>query len=1120
MRQSQRMVRIALFGRPRVWVDGSDAVYTLPRKTLHVLAYLILHADRPPTRESVAFALFPDEDEERARASLRRNLSYLFSSLPPSATPYVLNDGDRLTWNQDAPARVDVLELRAAVAAGNDDAAATAYGGDLLPAIYDDWTAGHRERLRAAAHAALLRMIAHARAQRNYPAAATHAQRLLDEDPWREDVVRHLMAVRYESGDRAAALATYVQFGARLQAEMAAEPMPETQALRAAILQGARLATTEPLRSEVLETLPFSGRERELQIAVDHWHTCADGRAGALFIGGEAGIGKTRFAVELARATEREGGATLLGETSAGGETRPYEAILEALRNAGIDRALANAGEIALSNDGAARVRLYETIRSGVREASRARPLVLVLEDLHWAGPATIDLLAFLIDGLGDAPVMIACTYRTDELPRAHPLTPILRALSGRARVATLALDRLDDATAERALRRPADTAADSSVRDAIAWAAGVPLLLTEALRDLRAGQPFSASGFDETIGDRFAALPAETVTALTYAAIFGSRFDLSTLAAATSWRDERLIDALAPALEIGLIAAAATRAQLAFAFSHHLVHAAVVRRIAPGDRTRLHALAARTIRSTSRDDAHAAEIARHFVAAGEPLAAAESFAAAARYALAVYANEDARDAATAGYAAACDGGAGRQLRFDIVALRERANARLGAVAERDADTAIMLTLADDPAQHQVALERRIDALIGDEPQRRDALAELAALGASSPAAQAAYERVRAQVAANDGDFITASACAHAAAALFATLGDESARLRALFLVASADAMRGQLERASALADELRPIVEARDDAALRLEYYNVSAGLGADERHAIAVADAERMLELALRVGDRAAEARARWNRAYSSGDMDFALREYTAAHTAFRAVGDRTPAVTCMLNIVATRGWYGALDEIEPDAPHLPWLAMQIAMQRATLQFRRGEDALALEAMQAVRATSLERDMPRHAARLLACIGEARARLGDSAVARRDLEAALVELTGSAMPFAVAEVEALLARLDAECGAIDAARARIASAGEALERFAHLITDGKPAWDLAAAAAVLGDGAAARHHAENALRAFGTTIATMDADLAEGFGQLPWHIDACAYLAGRDVRLMLETTQTPTTM
>jgi DNA-binding SARP family transcriptional activator len=144
-------VRIALLGTPLVTSTDAAVVYPLPRKTLDVLAYLLLNRGRTMPRSSVAFALFPDDEEELARGSLRRNLSYLLSALPeaPAKTPFVLTDGKTIAWNAQAPAIVDVDEFERAITEHRDDDAIGLYVGELLPTLYADWTTAERERLRS-----------------------------------------------------------------------------------------------------------------------------------------------------------------------------------------------------------------------------------------------------------------------------------------------------------------------------------------------------------------------------------------------------------------------------------------------------------------------------------------------------------------------------------------------------------------------------------------------------------------------------------------------------------------------------------------------------------------------------------------------------------------------------------------------------------------------------------------------------------------------------------------------------------------------------------------------------------------------------------------------------------
>src|SRR5579862_8932740 len=202
-------IRIALFGTPLVTSADAAVIYSLPRRTLDVLAYLLLNRGRTMPRASVAFALFPDDQEDLARGSLRRNLSYLLSALPeaPSHTPFVLTDGKTIAWNAKAPAIVDIDEFERAIKERRDDDAIALYAGELLPTLYAEWTTGERERRRGEFHEVLLHKAQVERSRRRFDEASTLARVLLNEDPWREDVVRLLIAIRHEAGDRGGALA-------------------------------------------------------------------------------------------------------------------------------------------------------------------------------------------------------------------------------------------------------------------------------------------------------------------------------------------------------------------------------------------------------------------------------------------------------------------------------------------------------------------------------------------------------------------------------------------------------------------------------------------------------------------------------------------------------------------------------------------------------------------------------------------------------------------------------------------------------------------------------------------------------------------------------------------------
>jgi len=318
----------------------------LPR-TWSLWTYLLLHRSHPVERETLAFTLWPEEPEAAARANLRRHLHDLKRILPSPAgssePDWLLVDARTIQWNPDCDYWLDVIEFERLSGAADTLAEAVAlYNGDFLESSYDDWLFYERERLRDLYLADLSQLTVRSRAERNYPLAATYAHRMLEIDPFREDALRQLMAVRYEAGDRSGALHEYEQFARHLRDELGVDPMPETAALREAVIREARLpggvgydesAPVSGTSAHKVERLllPFVGRETELEQLRGWWSRAARGKGGLVMLGGEAGIGKTRLAAQLGSHAEREGARILLGNTTFA-EPLPYQALVGALR--------------------------------------------------------------------------------------------------------------------------------------------------------------------------------------------------------------------------------------------------------------------------------------------------------------------------------------------------------------------------------------------------------------------------------------------------------------------------------------------------------------------------------------------------------------------------------------------------------------------------------------------------------------------------------------------------------------------------------------------------------------------------------------------------------------------
>ena len=429
--QTAGVLSIELFGKPRFSVDGRAWRFAAPPRTLPLLAYLIVHRRKPISRESVAFALWPDDAEVAARANLRRHLHYLQANLPPAkpGADWVVATGrSTLQWNPKAHARIDVVDFeRLGADERTRDRAVKLYAGPLLEDSPDEWIVFERERLRDLQIAYLIQLSDAARRDGDFLEAIRLTRRLAEIDPWREDTVRQSMELRYAMGDRAGALAEFEEFEKRLAETLEVEPMAETRACYESIVRSAPIVYDPDARepdvpanapaSASHRALPFVGRDAELRSLRRWWTKGARGSGSVVLLAGEAGMGKTRLLGEFTRLVQAEGGFVISGG-AASNETVPYQSILSALRGAmpllvaaKIDRlwlsvlaqvipelsdrvgGLEPAGHIEPKSE---RVRLFDAIVAACKALSAQRPLVLIVEDLHWSGPATIDLLEHL----------------------------------------------------------------------------------------------------------------------------------------------------------------------------------------------------------------------------------------------------------------------------------------------------------------------------------------------------------------------------------------------------------------------------------------------------------------------------------------------------------------------------------------------------------------------------------------------------------------------------------------------------------------------------------------------------------------------------------------------------
>ena len=646
-----------------------DAVPTGGQRKRALLARLLLEANRTVSVDALVGALWGEQVPPTAVKMVHVYVSQLRKVLPAGALQ-TRPPGYRM---EVAPEAVDVLrferlrkEGRAALAGGDPvtaaerlAAACALWRGPALDEFSEPFAAS------AAAHLEELRLIAvedrveAELALGRHRDVAGELQALVAQHPLRERPRRQLMLALYRQGRHAEALAAFQELQAALREELGIDPSAGLAELQFRILnQDPALDHAPRVAAEATAPAPrpvpvhaprrvdgLVGRTAELQRLEHSLGEATAGHGATALICGPAGIGKTRLTGELAERARGRGATVLTGRCiDLVGAALPYFPVAEALRplrgTAALDglpelsRLLPGAPPAASADPDAcaSQLHLFEAVRTALERLSVTAPVVLVLEDLHWADASTLDLLAYLAHAVRDHRVLIVATWRRTTLRKDEAMYRQASELRRRRVAFTVELGPLaPEDLAQLVAGESAGPVSAELVASVCARAEGNPFFAQELIAAALRGDDDLPELVQDALFADFERLPALTRSVVRYAAAAGRAVPPAVVAAAMTAGEPEIVGALREAVDHEVLVP--DHATGSYRFRHALIAEAAYATLLPGEREDVHA---RLARALSGHGARAGELAEHWIAARRPEEAFTASLEAAREAEAV----------------------------------------------------------------------------------------------------------------------------------------------------------------------------------------------------------------------------------------------------------------------------------------------------------------------------------------------------------------------------------------------------------------------------------------------------------------------------------------------------
>jgi len=627
-----------------------------------LLAYLILRRSQAVSRDRLAGLFWSERSSRRARRSLSHTLWQIRQALGPAEDRLVTagdtvgfvvrvddwldtavfeekakrhtgaRSGSALSVGPAADLSTRLLDLEDAV---------TLYRGDFLEGIYEDWALVERERLREVYLHVLDELLTLYKRSGDYKHALSYAQRLAAADPLREAAHRELMRLYHLIGRPRAALTQFSALCDVLAEELGAAPAPATVALCRSIatshddIQPPNLPCPPPpppLLTD-LAHLPFVGRARERSTLMGALQAVSQGRGETVLVEGEPGVGKTRLINEIVAGARWRGFQVAMSKADSLVAPAPLQLLRDALlplltplRTAQLSKLvdplqLATAAaalppvtkhvpelpEIPPLSPRAEQQRLFQGIAHCLIGLASIAPLLVVLEDVHWADETTLEGLPELLTGIRGSPVLVILSCRTAEARLRQVVWDALDALDQASLIHRQRVKPFSPVEAVSLIQRALGSHQEDG--DAVEFGrrlqhdtGGNPLFIVESLESLLEQGLLSRSDGDwnfpaedrslprpaslqDLVRKRVSGLPVDDQAVLELVAVLGEEGDFQVLSRAARGEPAELTRRLRRIEEAGFL----TETNTGYTYQHDVIRDVVYQAIPAYRRKVLH---------------------------------------------------------------------------------------------------------------------------------------------------------------------------------------------------------------------------------------------------------------------------------------------------------------------------------------------------------------------------------------------------------------------------------------------------------------------------------------------------------------------------------------------------